>query len=303
MTTATRRRRRSSGWRRSAPRRTGPIAMGRSRSDWPRARSARRPRERGAPPLPRPTTPAATGAAQPREPAEGSCTIGPMTIPTRAEAASLLLSLDPPDWHLRHSRAVAEVAGWIALRASVRASGVDRRLVESSALLHDVDKLLAGTDPAASLRHGDGSAEWLRRHGLAELAEPVRWHPVDRLVGDGWEELVAGRLGAETAIVAYADKRAGQRLEGLDRRFSAWERRYPQGWPSETSRLAFERTRTLEARVCALAGVRPLEVRRLRWTGAALRRAAGGHHRVLAHGARGSDGPRASAVPAGEGGR
>jgi putative nucleotidyltransferase with HDIG domain len=218
-----------------------------------------------------------------------------MTIPTRAEAASLLLSLDPPDWHLRHSRAVAEVAGWIAHRASVRGAAVDRSVAEAAALLHDVDKLLPPTDPAASLRHGSGSAEWLRRAGHPELAEAVAWHPVDRLVAEGWDELVDGRLGAETAIVAYADKRAGQRLEGLDRRFAAWERRYPRGWPRETSRLALERTRALEARVCALAGVGPAEIARLRWTGAVLRGAAPGRRSRL------GDAPSASSIPAGEG--
>jgi hypothetical protein len=226
---------------------------------------------------------------------KGSCTIAAMTIPTRAEAASLLLSLDPPDWHLAHSRAVAEIAAWLALRATVRANHVDRRLVEAAALLHDVDKLLPGTDAAASLRHGTGSAEWLRRHGHGELAEAVAWHPVDRLVDDGWEDLVDGRLGPETAIVAYADKRAGQRLESVDRRFAGWERRYPAGWPRETSRLAHARTRSLEARVCALAGTRPERVGRLGWTDAALARA----------GRRDGDGSPAgrsrSRVPEGEG--
>jgi hypothetical protein len=36
-------------------------------------------------------------------------------------------------------------------------------------------------------------------------------------------------------IVAYADKRAGQRLESMAERFASWERRYP---PAETSRRA-----------------------------------------------------------------
>jgi hypothetical protein len=63
----------------------------------------------------------------------------------------MLLSLDPPPWHLRHARAVAEIAGWLAARAEARGLGVDRRVVEAAALLHDVDKILPASDPAADL--------------------------------------------------------------------------------------------------------------------------------------------------------
>ena len=45
-----------------------------------------------------------------------SGTIESMTVPGRVDAASLLLSLDPPPWFVRHARAVAEVAGWLAAR-------------------------------------------------------------------------------------------------------------------------------------------------------------------------------------------
>ena len=71
-----------------------------------------------------------------------------MTVPGRVDAAALLLSLDPAPWALRHARAVAEVAGWLAARAAGRGTAVDRRLVEAAALLHDVDKLLPDADPA-----------------------------------------------------------------------------------------------------------------------------------------------------------
>ena len=71
-----------------------------------------------------------------------SGTIEPMTVPGRVDAAALLLSLDPPPWFVRHARAVAEVAGWLAARIDARGTPVDRRLVEAAALLHDADKAL-----------------------------------------------------------------------------------------------------------------------------------------------------------------
>src|SRR5512142_3018715 len=68
-----------------------------------------------------------------------SCTIQAM-IPSRTESVRLLLSLDPPNWHLRHSRAVAEIATWLGGAADGSGRQVNRELVDAAALLHDVDK-------------------------------------------------------------------------------------------------------------------------------------------------------------------
>ncbi len=215
-------------------------------------------------------------------------TIGRMTVPSRREAARLLLSLDPPAWALRHACAVADVAAWLAARASERGLVPDRRAVEAAALLHDVDKLpTSGAD--RRLRHGEGSAAWLAAHGLEELAPLVRDHPVTRLADDA----LAARLAQaplEAQLVAYADKRAGQRLESMEERFASWRRRYPAGpgerprsssggptgtgWGDDVADRVAERALDLERSVCARLGVEPEEVSRLRWSRRALREAA-----------------------------
>jgi HD superfamily phosphodiesterase len=194
-----------------------------------------------------------------------------MTIPDRRDAARLLRSLEPPDWFLRHACAVADVAAWLAERARAHGTEVDRGLVERAALLHDVDKL-----PAARMtgrRHGDGSAAWLDALGHAELAPVVRYHPVTHLAEDGYPAWRAA-ASREARIVAYADKRAGQRLESMDARFDSWRRRYPDGWDARTDARVRARALELEADVCAMAGVRPEDVRRLRWSRHALAEAA-----------------------------
>jgi hypothetical protein len=196
-----------------------------------------------------------------------------MTVPGRVEAAELLLSLDPPAWFLRHARAVAEVAGWLAARIGATGTTVDRRLVESAALLHDADKLLPTGDPARALPHGDGSAAWLTRRGHPELARAVAAHPATRLVDGERYRRWAAFASREERVVAYADKRAGQRLESMAARFGSWQRRYPDGWSAAEVRAVFERARRLEADVCRAAGVAPQDVRRLAWTGPALRAA------------------------------
>ena len=197
-----------------------------------------------------------------------------MTIPSRPETARLLRSLEPPEWFLRHACAVADVASWLALLAAVKGRAVDRPLVDAAALLHDVDKLPAVGAPAA-LRHGDGSAAWLEDVGWGELAPVVRDHAVIRLAEPGYETWVH-TAPLEARIVAYADKRAGQRLEPMTRRFASWHRRYPTGeWNDNVEWLLVEaRAAELEQVVCAAAGVLPADVRRLRWSRRALREAS-----------------------------
>ena len=160
--------------------------------------------------------------------ARWSGTIATMTVPRRVEAASLLLSLDPPPWFVRHARAVAEVAA-LPRRRGWRAAGIAGR---SPARGVGGAPPRRRQDPAARptrrvLPHGDGSAAWLTRP--ATLSCRAR-SPTTR--SPAWS--TARRTGAgrrsrsrEERIVAYADKRAGQRLESMDARFASWRRRYP----------------------------------------------------------------------------
>lgn len=202
-----------------------------------------------------------------------------MTVPDRVEACRLLLSLDPPPWALRHARAVAEVAGWLAARIDRNGTRVDRRLVESAALLHDVDKLLPPAAPERALPHGAGSAAWLNARGHPELARAVANHPVTRLRDGAEFRRWSAFASREERIVAYADKRAAQHLEPMAERFAGWARRHGDtpGWDAAVRTTIEARARRLEADICRAAGVEPGGVRRLRWTGAAL--AAAGRRR------------------------
>jgi hypothetical protein len=124
-------------------------------------------------------------------------------------------------------------------------------------------------------RHADGSAAWLASHGYPELGPVVADHPVTRLGEEGWLETWLATATPEALIVSYADKRAGQRLEPMARRFASWSRRYPPAerasrtrgdWTAETVESVRERSEEIERRVCEIAGVSPAQVRRLRWT-------------------------------------
>jgi HD superfamily phosphodiesterase len=180
---------------------------------------------------------------------------------------------------MRHSRAVAETAAWLAWRAAEAGRPVDRRLVESAALLHDVDKIAAVKAQLNGQAHGDGSAEWLAGQGFTELGPVIAGHAVTRLADGAWFDEWLRTASPEALIVSYADKRAGQKLESMTARFASWERRYPPDqraerprgtWTADTYAAGRARAEILERRVCELSSVAPGDVRRLAWTSAAL---------------------------------
>ena len=105
-----------------------------------------------------------------------------MAIPTRQQAVAIILDLHASPRFLRHVCAVADVAAFLAARTAARGRVVDRRLVETGALLHDVDKLFPARDPRRAGGHGVAAARWLTEQGWAELAGPVAAHPVVRLL-------------------------------------------------------------------------------------------------------------------------
>ena len=191
-----------------------------------------------------------------------------MPVPTRLEAAAIVRELSPNEKLLRHSTAVAETAAFLAAAMTRRGIALDPTLVETAALLHDLDKMLPADDPLKQLGHGAAGAEWLRRRGHAELAPAVANHPVMEIGEAASYEAWADEAGLPGRVVAYADKRARQRIITVDQRFARWHDQYPD---SPRLDLAHERARQLEQEMCALAGIKPTAVTRKAWVAEALR--------------------------------
>jgi len=194
-----------------------------------------------------------------------------MAVPTRTEALSLLMSTSPPPRLLQHVTVVAEVAAFLAYRAGRVGVVVDRRLVETAALLHDVDKALPRDHPLKTLGHGDAGAAWLSEAGHPELARAIIAHPVTRLAEPG-AEAWACHGAIEERIVTYADKRATQRVVSLEQRFDRWRTRHPE-YATQLGR-AYRVGQRLESELCRTIGLEPTQVERLRWVEDAVTRAA-----------------------------
>jgi hypothetical protein len=182
---------------------------------------------------------------------------------------------------------VAEVASFLAHRAARSGVPVDRRLVETAALLHDVDKGLPRDLIAQELGHGAAGAAWLSEAGHPELARTVAAHPVLRLSDPGAADWVA-RAPLEERIVSYADKRATQRLVSLEQRFARWRRKHVEYADRLSASQAM--AELLESTLCEAIGIKPDDVARLPWVGDAMTRATasgrlGGSGRPIASGA------------------
>jgi len=112
-----------------------------------------------------------------------------MSVPSRIEAAAILRGLAPNEKLRRHSTAVAEVAAFLVAAMGRRGVAIDGALVETAALLHDMDKMLPDDDPLRLLGHGPAGAEWLRQRGYEQLGPAVASHPVMALgTADSYEE-------------------------------------------------------------------------------------------------------------------
>jgi putative nucleotidyltransferase with HDIG domain len=193
-----------------------------------------------------------------------------MAVPTRTEALSLLMSTSPSPRLLQHMTVVAEVASFLAHRATRAGVALDRRLVETAALLHDVDKALPPDHPLKSLGHGPAGAAWLTEAGHPELARTLIAHPVTRLNDPDAETWVV-EAPIEERIVTYADKRATQRVVSLEQRFERWCRKHPDYRNNLDG--AYATAQRLETTLCTAIGIEPTDVERLRWVDDAMTRA------------------------------
>ena len=178
------------------------------------------------------------------------------------------MQLDPPAWLVTHVTVAAEIAAFVARRAAAAGADLDVPICEAAALLHDVDKTASVRAEVPGRPHGLAGAEWSRRRGHEELAPAIASHPVTLLADDERYSRWRPRAAVEELIVAYADKRSGQRLVSLEERFADWIARYPEH--REATLRAKPRALELERHVCTLARIAPEEVARLSWVAAAI---------------------------------
>lgn len=158
-------------------------------------------------------------------------------IPTARECEAILQQMQLPPAVVRHSRTVAATASHIADALVAAGLIIDRELVHSASMLHDIAK--------GQPQHAARGAEVLRDWGMQAVATIVAAH---------MEMEFTGTLD-ERAIVYLADKlTSGDRRVSLDDRFQPALERFRNDTPAREGalrrKLVAERiTAAIEARL------------------------------------------------------
>jgi uncharacterized protein len=162
-------------------------------------------------------------------------------IPTEEECGRLIADMGMLENIVAHSRQVCRVA--LLLTDHLKQNGLNRRLIQAAALLHDITKTRSfqtGED------HAETGAQLLADLGFAEVGRIVGQHV--RL-----ERYLASKSPAEEEIVNYADKRVlHDRIVPLSERMGYILERYGQEPDRKRALLLlWEKTEALEARLFA----------------------------------------------------
>jgi len=165
-----------------------------------------------------------------------------MQIPTTLQCRRIMVQMQMPAHILAHSQQVARVALWLCDRLNAEACRLDRDLIESAGLLHDITKarsFTTGEDHAAS------GQSYLTGLGFAEVGRIVAQHvKLDRF------DPLAPITAAE--IVNYSDKRVlHDRIVSLDERMAYILARYGGDDPVRRRRISslWQESRALEAKL------------------------------------------------------
>jgi putative nucleotidyltransferase with HDIG domain len=127
----------------------------------------------------------------------------PTDYPNDSECRLIMEEAGVPQNVISHCEAVASYAGKLAQALEAKGHSIDKRLLRSAALLHDIARLRPD--------HARAGANALRKAGYPKVAAIVESH----------HSLDCPRLD-EASILFYADKRVqGNKLVSLDERFAA----------------------------------------------------------------------------------
>lgn len=172
-------------------------------------------------------------------------------IPSSGQIAALWDACALPEAKRIHCTQVARLAVWFARSCMSRRPelDIDIPLLFAAAMVHDVDKA-AQTLPHE--HHPDAAVRILREHGMDEVADLVRTHPLHAIC----DQYIAPRTW-EQKLLYLSDKMAKQEIITVDERFALWRaERLP---PAAVRQLdaAYPRVKELEASVCSLLNVEP----------------------------------------------
>ena len=159
-----------------------------------------------------------------------------------------------PETKRIHCLWVSRLAVWFAQRLMEKNSSihVDITLLETAALVHDIDKTIPKLQGE---RHPDAAVRVLRERGYTDVADVVQTHPLHAILDNNispksWEE----------KILYLSDKMVKQEVITVDKRFALWR---AENLPKEAVAqldAAYPKVKLLEQEICSILTMRPDDI-------------------------------------------
>jgi putative nucleotidyltransferase with HDIG domain len=178
-------------------------------------------------------------------------------IPTIDQAKQLWDTYQLPQAKRLHVTLVAKVAVFLARKLIEEHTEIQINipLLESAALLHDIDKAIPKLEGE---QHPDAGVRVLREQGLSEVATLVATHPVHMLLSPD-----NGPKSWEEKLLFLADKMVKYEVLTVDKRFELWlAEPLPEAVKKEL-RLIYPQVKQLENEVFNLIHLDPVDLVKL----------------------------------------
>ncbi len=170
-------------------------------------------------------------------------------LPTTEQCKELWDEFDLPEPVRKHSRAVKNIAMFLAKKLKQTGIKINLDLVNAASLLHDLDKIVTLKNVK---KHGTLAKKWLKEKELFRVGNAVERHgPVIIEKPDaGWED----------RVVHYADKRVQYiKIVSLKKRFNYIKERYKDTFKQSHEDIAYK----IEKEIFSKLNIKPEQLKEL----------------------------------------
>lgn len=149
-----------------------------------------------------------------------------------------------------HSEMVTKVASLIAKKIAEK-SDIHIRLVQSAALLHDLDKAL---EKKEGERHPDAGVRFMKEQGYDELISIITKHPVHTILDEQQKPTTI-----EEKVVFLSDKMVKYDMIGVKQRFALWLAENSGPEQKKVFETAYPKVLALEKEIAGMIGMNSIE--------------------------------------------
>lgn len=159
-----------------------------------------------------------------------------MILPTKEECLALLKEYKVPSNIVAHTKVVTKIAVFLSEKLKEKGIKINKELVERSAMLHDLDKIITLKDLR---QHGFLTKKILTEKGYPEVGKVIEFHGLLEHIGS-WEE----------KVLIYADRRVNHEdIVSVDERYDGLLERYSSSFPKQEIESGREIVKSIEKEI------------------------------------------------------